>query len=151
MQTCAVRHIHAPRTAVYRALTDPAVVAVWRVPNGMTAVVHSFDARVGGEFRISLTYLSPNGRGKTAHQTDTYHGRFIELVPNKRVVEKLQFETSDPALRGVMTMTTTLADARGGTDVVVMHRGIPPGVSAADNEIGTKMALDKLAALLEPQ
>jgi hypothetical protein len=28
------------------------------------------------------------------------------------MVEVFEFETGDPALRGVMTMTTTLADAR---------------------------------------
>jgi hypothetical protein len=31
-----------------------------------------------------------------------------------------------------------------------MHEGIPPGVRLADNEMGTRMALDKLAALVEP-
>lgn len=30
-----------------------------------------------------------------------------------------------------------------------MHDGIPVGVSAADNELGTRMALDNLAALVE--
>ena len=47
-------------------------------------------------------------------------------------------------------MTTTLRDADGGTEVVVSHDGIPPGVAVGDNELGTRMALDKLAALLEP-
>jgi uncharacterized protein YndB with AHSA1/START domain len=113
--------------------------------------VHEFDARRSGRFRISLTYDSPTGRGKSAAHTDTYHGRFVTFVPNERAVEELEFETADPALRGVMRMTTTLADADGGTNVVVVHQAIPPGVSPQDNEIGTAMALDKLAALLEPQ
>jgi uncharacterized protein YndB with AHSA1/START domain len=92
-----------------------------------------------------------SGQGKTAGSTDTYHGLFVELVPNERVVEEFEFETSDPAFGGMMRMTTTLVDARGGTDLVVHHDGIPPGVSAEDNEIGTKMALDKLAVLVEPR
>jgi Activator of Hsp90 ATPase homolog 1-like protein len=70
-------------------------------------------------------------------------------VPNERVVEELEFETSDPTLAGLMRMTTTLADAEGGTDVVVVHESLPAGISLADNAIGTKMALDKLAALVE--
>lgn len=115
----------------------------------MTAVVHTFEPHVGGAFRVSLTYDSADQPGKTTGPTDTYHGRFVELVPNERVVEQLEFETADPALRGVMQMTTTLAEATGGTDVVVVHDGLPPGVSAADNELGTRMALDKLAALVE--
>ena len=49
---------------------------------------------------------------------DTYHGRFVKLVPNERVVEVVEFETADPALRGEMTITITLADATGGTEVL---------------------------------
>ncbi|HWF29247.1 MAG TPA: SRPBCC domain-containing protein [Mycobacterium sp.] len=147
--TRSVRHIRASRADVYRALVDATAIATWRVPDNMSAAVHVFDPRPGGEFRISLTYESPARRGKTAAHTDTYHGLFIELVPDERVVEELEFETSDPALHGAMRMTTALADADGGTDVIVLHEGLPPGVSARDNEIGTRMALDKLAALVE--
>ena len=148
-QTRVVRRIRASRESVYRALVDADAVAAWRAPEGMSAVVHSFDARVGGRFRVSLTYESPTGKGKTEARTDTYHGLFIELVPNQRVVEEFEFETSDPDFAGVMRITTTLVDARGGTDLVIVHDGIPPGVSVEDNEIGTEMALDKLAALVE--
>jgi uncharacterized protein YndB with AHSA1/START domain len=148
-RTRAVRHIRASPESVYRALIDADTVAAWRVPDGMNAVVHVFDARVGGRFRVSLTYENPHGRGKTEARTDTYHGLFIELVPSQRVVEEFEFETSDPDFAGVMRITTTLVDARGGTDLVIVHDGIPPGVSAEDNEIGTEMALDKLAALVE--
>ena len=48
-----------------------------------------------------------------------------------------------------MTMTTTLGDADGGTDVLVVHEGIPSGVPATDNETGTRMALANLATLVE--
>ena len=115
----------------------------------MTSHVHEFDAREGGSFRISLTYDAPTGTGKTAAHTDTYHGHFVKLVPNEQVVEMLEFVTANPELRGEMTITTTLADADGGTDVLLMHEGIPSGVSAVDNETGTRMALAKLAALVE--
>jgi uncharacterized protein YndB with AHSA1/START domain len=144
-----VRHIRARRGSVYRALLDPDAIARWRVPAGMTSVVHEFDAREGGAFRVSLTYVDPNRAGKTAAQTDTYSGHFAALVPDEKVVEVLEFETPDPGLRGQMTITTTLVDADGGTDVVMVHEGIPSGVSARDNEIGTRMALDNLASLVE--
>ncbi len=48
-----------------------------------------------------------------------------------------------------MTMTTTLTDADGGTDVLVVHEGIPDSVPTADNETGTRMALGNLARLVE--
>jgi uncharacterized protein YndB with AHSA1/START domain len=139
----------APRSDVYRALLDADAVALWRVPDGMSSQVHEFDAREGGSFRVSLTYDAPTRTGKSARNTDTYHGRFVKLVPDEQVVEVFEFETDDPALRGEMTITTTLTDADGGTDVVIVHEGLPDSVPPADNETGTRMSLDNLARLVE--
>ncbi|RIJ78677.1 polyketide cyclase [Nakamurella silvestris] len=147
--TVTRRHIRAPRDQVYAALLDPAAITRWRVPEGMDAQVHEFDPRIGGRFRISLTYDAPDQVGKTSGRTDTYHGQFLDLVPGRQVVEQTEFETSDPALQGIMTMTTTLIDSGDGTDIVIRHDGLPHGISAQDNELGTRMALDHLAVLLE--
>ena len=147
--TRVTQHVNAPRDVVYRALLDPIAVAKWRVPNGMTCQVHEFHAREDGSFRILLTYDDPTRTGKTAAQTDAYHGRFVKLVPDAQVVEAIEFETQDPSLRGEMTITTTLREADGGTEVEFLHDGTPHGVAPADNELGTRMALAKLAALLE--
>jgi uncharacterized protein YndB with AHSA1/START domain len=141
--------VNAPRASVYRALLDANAVATWKVPTGMTSHVHAFDAREGGSFRISLTYDEPTGTGKTTAHTDTYHGRFVKLVTNEQVVEVVEFETTDPALHGEMTITITLADADDGTDVLAVHDGLPSGVPTADNEAGWREALAKLAALVE--
>ena len=143
------RHINAPRPIVYRALLDAQAIAKWKVPDGMTCQVLQFDAREGGSIRVSLTYDEPTGTGKTTSHTDTYHGRFVKLVPDEQVVEVDEFETTDPGLRGKMTITITLADADGGTDLVAVHEGLPRGVNPADNETGWQMALAKLAALVE--
>jgi len=143
------RHVHAPRQAVYRALLDADAIAKWRVPAGMSSRVHEFDPREGGSFRVSLSYDAPAGTGKSAPHTDTYHGHFVKLLPDEQVVEVFEFETADPELRGKMTMTTTLTEVAGGTDVLVVHEGIPDQVPAADNETGTRMALANLARLVE--
>src|SRR4029453_1916568 len=119
------------------------------VPTGMTSHVHAFDAREGGSFRISLTYDTPTGTGKTTAHTDTYHGRFVKLVTNEQGVGVVEFETPDPALRGEMTITISLADADGGTDVFAVHDGLPPGLPPADNEAGWQSSLAKLAPPVE--
>jgi len=143
------RTLRAPRERVFRALTDPEAIATWRVPSGMAGAVHEYDARVGGRFRISLTYDSPDRTGKSGAHTDTYHGYFAQIVPNERVVEVLEFETDDPAMRGEMTMSITLRDTGGGTALAAEHSGLPPGVDPADNELGWNEALDRLALLVE--
>jgi Activator of Hsp90 ATPase homolog 1-like protein len=51
------RHTRAPRSLVYHALLDAEAVQQWMVPDAMTSHVHSFDARDGGMFRITI-----NGR-----------------------------------------------------------------------------------------
>ena len=135
------RHVNAPRARVYSALVDANAIAAWMVPTGMTSHVRAFEGREGGTFRISLTYDTPTGVGKTTAHPDTFHGRFVKLVPNEQVVEVVEFETADPTLRGEMTITITLADADGGTDVIAVHDGLPPGLPTADNEAGWRSAL----------
>ncbi|MEU2617984.1 SRPBCC domain-containing protein [Streptomyces sp. NPDC007157] len=147
--TRVTRRVQAPPAAVYRALLDPEAVAAWRTPDGMTARVHAFDAREGGEFRVSLDYDDPGRAGKSGGHTDTYRGHFARLVPDRLVVEVIDFESADDAVRGTMTMTTALTAAGGGTDVEVLHEGVPEGVRPEDNELGTRMALDNLARLVE--
>lgn len=139
------RHINAPQERVYRALLDAEAVRTWMVPTGMTSQVHAFEPWEGGAIHISLTYEEPTGAGKTTAHTDTYHGRFVKLVPNELVVEVLEFETDDPSMAGEMTVTFGLSDSGGGTSVSATHAGLPPGLAPADNELGWRMSLDKLA------
>jgi uncharacterized protein YndB with AHSA1/START domain len=128
---------------------DPEAVRVWMVPDGMSSEVHLFEPHEGGTFRISLTYEQPTERGKTSAHTDTFHGRFARLVPDTEVVQVVEFESADPAMRGEMTITYLLADAQGGTDVVGLHENVPPGIKPEDNELGWTMSIDKLARLVE--
>lgn len=144
------RHIKAPPSRVYAALVDAGEISQWKFPEGMAIEVHEFDGREGGQFRISLTYSAPGEKGKTTAHADTYHGYFKALVPNKRVVEVIEFETSDPAMQGEMTTTVELREVDGATELTALHEGLPPGVSPVNNETGWRMALEKLAGLVEP-
>ena len=141
--------VKASRPSVYRALLDARDVANWMVPTGMTSRIHAFDAREGGRFRISLTYDEPTGAGKTTAHTDTYHGTFVKLVPDELVVEAVEFESPDPGMQGEMTITMALSDVDGGTEVVATHDSLPSGLDPADNELGWRLSLAKLAALVE--
>lgn len=144
------RHIAAPRHRVYAAILDADAVGQWMVPPDMRSEVHAFEPRDGGAFRISLTYDAPDARGKTTAHTDTHHGRFVHLVPDATVVQIVEFETDDPAMQGEMTITYTLNDAAdGGTELIAVHDHVPPGIAPADNELGWRLSLDKLAALVE--
>ena len=148
------RTIAAPRHAVYAALLDAEQVRRWMVPDGMTSEIHEFEPVEGGRFRISLTYEDRDAAGKSGAHTDTYHGTFARLVPEHEVVQAIEFETDDPAMQGEMTVTyqltdAGLADGTVGTLVTSAHEGLPPGIDPADNELGWRLSLAKLARLLE--
>lgn len=119
------------------------------VPAGMTSHVHEYDGREGGSFRISLTYDTSTSTGKTTAHTDTFHGRFAKVVPDKEVVQVVEFETDDPTMQGEMTITYLLADADEGTVVTGVHEHLPEGLSVADNELGWSLSMNKLAELVE--
>lgn len=136
-------------SAVYHALTDAAAIQKWRVPDGMRSEMHAFDAHEGGAFRISLIYDDVDAQGKSSAHTDTYHGRFVTLIPDELVIETMEFETGDPAMQGVMTTTYEIELAENGAHLSATHEGVPPGVAPEDNEAGWRLSLDKLAALVE--
>jgi uncharacterized protein YndB with AHSA1/START domain len=115
----------------------------------MVARIEEWEPVEGGRFRVSLTYRAEDRTGKTEGATDTYAGRFATLVPDERVVEKLAFDTADEELADEMTMTFTLREVDGGTEVELHHEGLPDAVPPEDNATGTRMALTKLAAYVE--
>ena len=145
------RIIKAPRAKLYAACLDPDMLARWRAPDRMSGVVHSFDARIGGNYRMSLIYKNPKrgSAGKTSSDTDSFTGRFIELVSDEKIVESIAFESDDPAYAGTMTLTTSFEDVPGGTNVILTFDGLPPGIRPEDNETGSRQSLAKLAALVE--
>jgi uncharacterized protein YndB with AHSA1/START domain len=145
------RIIKAPRKAVYQACLDPEALASWRAPDNMKGHMHVFDAREGGSYRMSLTYQDPEHSlgGKTSEDTDTFQGRFIELVPDKKIVEVVEFESPDPKFAGEMKITTCFVDIDAGTEITMLFEGMPAGVRPEDNETGSRQSLQKLAALLE--
>lgn len=143
------RQIRAERSAVFNALLDREAVQHWMVPDGMTSRIHRYEGREGGTFRISLTYDNPENAGKTSDHTDTFHGRFVKVVPDSQVVQIVEFETDDPAMQGEMTITYLLQDREGETEVTGIHEHLPPGLSVTDNELGWAMSMKKLAQLVE--
>jgi uncharacterized protein YndB with AHSA1/START domain len=142
--------INASRPVVYHACVDPGMIVLWRVPNSMTGHVHEFDPRVGGRFRMTLTYhdRAHSLRGKSSENEDTCQGRFLELVPNEKIVELVEFESEDPAFAGEMKITTSFVDVGVNTEITILCEDIPAGIKPADNEQGCMESLQKLALLL---
>jgi uncharacterized protein YndB with AHSA1/START domain len=145
------RIIKAGPEALYEAFMDPAVLISWLPPAEMTGKLHEFDGRVGGGYRISL-YYPPDERsfrGKTSDKEDMVDVRFVELVPARRIVEAVNFVTTDKALLGEMTIVVTFERVPGGTEVTFVCKDLPPGLRAEDNDAGSRLSLEQLARRFE--
>jgi uncharacterized protein YndB with AHSA1/START domain len=146
----ASRIVAAPPDRVYAAFVDPDALVAWLPPDGMTGTIEQFDARPGGSYRLVLTYTDAAGApGKTSADTDVVEGRFVEVVPNVRVVQAADFVSNDPAFAGTMTMTWALAAVDGGTRVDFIAEDVPDGISAEDHAAGLGASLANLAAYVE--
>jgi uncharacterized protein YndB with AHSA1/START domain len=142
----ASRVIPAPAGRIFDALLDPDAVLAWLPPDGMTGRFDHFDARPGGSYRLTLTYLDPSSDpGKTTAETDVVETRFVDIVPGVRIVQAVDFVSDDPAFSGTMTMTWELTPVAGGTRVEIRAENVPAGISADDHATGLASSLANLA------
>ena len=143
--------IHATPEEVYNAFVDPQALAQWQAPGAMKAEVHHFEPRVNGGYEMSLYYPEDAGNvvGKTSPREDRYTARFVELVPNKKIVEAISFISTDPAYADEMLMEVDFDPVSDGTRVTIIFRNIPAAISPRDNEAGTRSSLQKLAQYVE--
>lgn len=95
------RLFDAPREKVFRAFSDPALLATWWGPNGFTNTIQEFDFRPGGKWR--LTMHGPNG---VDFENESV---FREVVVSERIV----FTHLEPIHRFEMTMD--FKDSKGQT------------------------------------
>ncbi|RPD40021.1 SRPBCC family protein [Chitinophaga barathri] len=145
------RVIKASPQTIYQAFLDPEAIAAWRPPEGMSAEIYRFEPREGGIFRMSFRYNDKDGttRGKTTEDADIFQGRFEELVPNKRIVEVVEFESDDPAFAGEMKVITSFTPVEGGTEVSIVCEDVPEGIKEEDHQQGIASSLKNLAAFME--
>jgi len=127
---------------VYRAFIEPDAMAKWLPPNGFTCTVHSFDAKVGGTFKMSF-------RNFTTSASHSFGGKYLELVPGERVRYTDKFD--DPNLPGEMQVTVTLAQVSVGTEITIVQDGIPDLIPAEMCYLGWQDSLQNLASLVEPE
>jgi uncharacterized protein YndB with AHSA1/START domain len=125
---------------VYKAFLDPGAMCKWLPPHGFTGQVHQIDARVGGSYKMSFTNF---GTG----QSHTFGGKYLELVPNERIVHTDQFD--DPNMPGNMKTTISLKKVLVGTEVHITQEGVPEAIPLEACYLGWQESLALLAQLTE--
>jgi uncharacterized protein YndB with AHSA1/START domain len=145
------REIKASQEKLYKAFTSPEALEIWMAPGDMTGKVHHFDLREGGSYEMSLFYpdADTESKGKSGAKEDRYTSRFVELKPNKKIVEAVTFHSSDPRLAGEMIMEVSFEPLGNNSLINMIFKNIPDGIKPEDNEKGTGLTLQKLAKYLE--
>ena len=135
------REFDAPKHLVYKAITEPELVARWWGAKRGEGVQCEADLRVGGKWRYVMT------AGSTG-ETVGFHGEYRELVENERIVSTEVFEapflTDEDA--SVNTVTLTERDGRTHMSVLCVYR-LPEhrdAVMASGMEGGAQESYDAL-------
>ncbi|MFN2521383.1 MAG: SRPBCC domain-containing protein [Candidatus Limnocylindria bacterium] len=122
--------IAASPETVYRLLTDPVEYIRWK---GRAA---ELDPRVGGVFRV-------------AFKESAVSGRYVEVIPNRRVVFTWGWEAPDALVRpGGSTVEIDLERQGSGTRLRLVHRGLAASELASHTE-GWDYFLPRLIAVAE--
>lgn len=136
------RVLKAPPERVYKAVLDPAANCKWLPPHGFTCTVYHLDARVDGTFKMSFTNFSTGN-------SHSFGGKYLELVPNERIVATDVFD--DPNLPGEMRTTYTFKKVSVGTEVSIVQENIPAVIPPEACYLGWQESLEQLAKLVEPE
>lgn len=143
------RIVHASAEVIYRAIVEPDLLVRWQAPGEMTARVKPSADDAGYEMTLRYPDTDVDAVGKSGEREDRYTARYLAREPGRRVVEAITFETDDPAFAGTMIYTVTLEEASEGTLVTMAYSNLPSGIRPEDNELGTRLSLANLAALVE--
>lgn len=103
------RTFTAERARVFRAWITPKALESWLRPRGMSMIVRSLDARVGGSFRFDL------------EDGSSLIGTYLQIIPP----EKLVYTWSSGVAQDWETVVTLDFLDRGAvTEVVLTHEGL---------------------------
>lgn len=119
------RMFNGPAHIVFDAWTKPGLMKRWWVPKSCGAALLSCEAdvREGGTYRFVFSHPS-------SEQPMAFFGRYLEVIPNSRVVW-----TNEESGDGGAVTTVTFEERDGGTLVVV--RDLYPSKKALDDAIAS--------------
>ncbi|GIH14431.1 SRPBCC family protein [Rugosimonospora africana] len=140
-QIVIAREFAAPRELVFRAHTDPDLLAQWLGPRDLTMTVESYDVRDGGRWRYVHTDSDGNAYG--------FHGIFHGTPSPQVIVQTFEFEGAP----GHVKLDTTTLEQRGATTLVRTVSAFQSvedrdAMVAADMERGVRDSHERLEELL---
>lgn len=130
------RRLNATPAEVYRAWTQPELLARWFGPENVRAEKAEIDARVGGHYRISM-----RGSDGELHQVS---GKYHEVVENERLVFSWAWISTPER---VSRVTVTLKPDGDVTILTLLHEQFYDEAAAGRHVHGWTGSLVKLEQL----
>jgi uncharacterized protein YndB with AHSA1/START domain len=131
------RVIAADPETVFDAWTQPEHIKQWSAPEGMDVPISEVDLTVGGRFHLQMR----NAEGG-AH---TARGVYSEIDRPSRLVYSWAWDEHPE--HGESLITVEFRAVEGGTEVTMVHCGLPDEKSVTDHEGGWTSCLNRLEGL----
>jgi uncharacterized protein YndB with AHSA1/START domain len=133
------RVLPASRDDLWRAMTEPDVLARWWGPKGFTVPEIEFEPRTGQSFRITMR--PPEG--------DPFHldGEFREIERPSRLAYTFRWDPPDPDDRETL-VTLSLEDQGGETEVTLSQGEFATPARLELHRDGWTESFEKLQELL---
>ena len=136
-----IREFDAPPAKVFRAHTDPGLVAQWTGPRSLEMRIEHYDCRTGGSYRYVMTRDGDEFG---------FHGCFHEVRPAEVIVQTFTFEGQPDSVALERMVFEDLGDGRTrltGTSLVDSFEGRDAFV-ASGMEQGVREGYERLDELL---
>jgi uncharacterized protein YndB with AHSA1/START domain len=111
-QILITREFDAPKDLVYRACTEPELIARWWSGQRGKVTSVEVDLRPGGRWR----YVMVANEGFEV----AFHGEYRDIVPNERVVSTEVYEAPEAGDENATLNTVTFVEVDGRTTLTTM-------------------------------
>lgn len=122
---------------VFDAWTQPEHLKKWSAPEGMDVPISDVDLTVGGRFHLQMQ----SAEGGMHNARGIYH----EIDRPKRLVYSWAWD--EHADHGQSLITVEFRAVDGGTEVIMVHSGLPDEQSVTEHEGGWTSCLNRLEGL----
>jgi uncharacterized protein YndB with AHSA1/START domain len=143
LPTCRiVRDFDAPPEKLFRAWTDPALVARWMGPRSIDMDIHAWEATTGGSYRYDAV--------REGEVVASFYGSFHEVRPHERIVQTFTWEGMPDGVSLDILTFVDLGDGRTRVDSLSVLETIEgrDAMLASGMETGVHEGYAKLDELL---
>lgn len=136
------RVFDAPPALVFKAWTDPKLIAQWWGPSEYTMTVDTMDVRPGGSWR----FIHSNAQG-----THPFRGVYHDIVTPERIIGTFEYEP----VAGHVSLVSARFEPVGGNQTRLVQHQVFESLEDRDGMVGSGMqrgsdeSMDRLAELLE--